>query len=108
MAQDGQDWQQPATIASGQMQAIGGGQKDKFSGTAGVAWAELVLVAVTTVMAWTIRNTGNEKLDVGLAEDAAAMTLDPGDSWSVPFNGRLRVKRGASADTTYQAVAIGV
>lgn len=110
MAGDGQDWQQAATLASGVVQTIGGANRNPFSGNTVAGWAALAPTVGRTVLAWTIRNTGVASMDIGLGQDTADVTLNPGDSWAPPFNGALHVRNqgGGGTATSYQAVAVEV
>lgn len=108
MGYDTPDWHQPATIAGGEVQVIGGTLRDRYAGATGNAWAALVPTAGRVVTCWTIRNSGDGRMDVGLGAQTDDMTLEPGESWSPPFNGTVYVRTagGAGVATAYQAVAV--
>lgn len=106
---DAPDWSQSAIIASGALQVVGGGQADRFvDQVAAAAWASHVPTAGRKVIAWTVTNTGAVNIEVGLGSAAKAQTLEPGQSWSPPFNGTIHVRRAANATAngTYDATAV--
>lgn len=103
MAGDGQDWTQPATIASGIVQAVAGSQVEGAAGVAtnadGATWTDIAPTAGRTVLSGIITNRGAVDLQLafGVASATVRHTLKPGDSIPVAFAGTIRLRSASAA-----------
>lgn len=102
MAGDGPDWQQPATIASGQVQTLGAsgaGGAGVVNTAADQSWTNLAPTEGKNVIQHIIINRGAVDLDVayGAASTTVRHTLKPGESVTPPFNGTVRVRSSTPA-----------
>ena len=106
MGYDSPDWTQPATIASGIVQVLGGSQVEGGPGAtlADQSWVNLAPTAGREVLSQLIINRGAAALEVayGAASTIARHTIKPGESIQVPFAGTIRLRSATAAAGAYE------